>query len=116
MISSQVLPAAYIFQGNIASSVNQVVDLVPENVLKPQKELLVKVSTLISTIQTEIGLLKSIAETAKKIEDEQAKADTYCNKVKSKMDEIRKMVDELETMTDDELWPMPKYWEMLFLS
>jgi len=31
------------------------------------------------------------------------------------MDELRKLVDELETIMDDELWPMPKYWEMLFI-
>lgn len=116
IVSSQVLPAAYLFQGNIASSVSQIIDLVPDDVLKPQKELLVKVSTLISRIQTEIAVLKSICESAKRIEDEQAKADTYCSSVKVKMDSIRKLVDELETISDDELWPMPKYWEMLFLS
>ncbi len=116
IISSQVLPAAYLFQGNLASSVGQVIDLVPENILKPQKELLVRVSTLISNIQTGINVLKSISEAARSIEDDQFKADEYCNKVKVKMDEIRKLVDELETITDDELWPIPKYWEMLFLN
>ena len=73
-------------------------------------------STLISTIQTEIAVLRAKCESAKKIEDIQAMADSYCAIVKTKMDELRKIVDELEGVCDDKLWPMPKYWEMLFLS
>jgi hypothetical protein len=32
------------------------------------------------------------------------------------MDELRESVDELEFLVDDELWPMPKFCEMLFIS
>ena len=39
-----------------------------------------------------------------------------CNKVKTKTDELRESVDELEFLVDDELWPMPKFCEMLFIS
>jgi glutamine synthetase len=39
-----------------------------------------------------------------------------CNKVRTKIDELREYVDELEGLVDDELWPMPKFWEMLFIS
>jgi glutamine synthetase len=30
------------------------------------------------------------------------------------MSEIREIADHLETIVDDELWPLPKYREMLF--
>ncbi len=30
------------------------------------------------------------------------------------MDKIRTVVDKLEMVIDDELWPLPKYREMLF--
>jgi len=39
-----------------------------------------------------------------------------CSKVKTKMDELRESVDELEFLVDDELCPLPKFWEMLFIS
>ena len=32
----------------------------------------------------------------------------------SAMNEVRKTADALETEVDDELWPLPKYSEMLF--
>jgi glutamine synthetase len=38
----------------------------------------------------------------------------YCTKVKPLMDEIRVIVDDLEVVVDNELWPLPKYREMLF--
>ncbi len=116
IVSTQVLPAAYVFQGNLASSISSISGLVPDGVVKPQKDLLVRISTLISEIQVDIDNLKSSCSTAKCCEDEQEKADSYCFKVKAKMDDIRKKVDTLETIMDDDLWPMPKYWEMLFIS
>jgi glutamine synthetase len=39
-----------------------------------------------------------------------------CSKVKTTMNKLRECVDELEVLVDDELWPMPKFWEMLFIS
>ena len=36
--------------------------------------------------------------------------------VKIEMDKIRKNVDTLELIVDDELWPVPKYSELLFIS
>ena len=60
--------------------------------------------------------IPSEVESASSIHDEAKKADTLCSKVKPKMDELREYVDELENLVDDELWPMPKFWEMLFIS
>ena len=30
-------------------------------------------------------------------------------------DELREYVDALENLVDDETWPLPKFWEMLFI-
>lgn len=89
--------------------------LVDDNTLKPQKDLLAKISASIGSIQKGISEQLSLTDTAKKIEHEQEKAEFYCNKVKVKMEEIRLLVDELETIMDDSLWPIPKFWEMLFV-
>ena len=58
----------------------------------------------------------SKVESASSIHDESKKADMLCNKVKTKMAELCEHVDELEVLVDDELLPMPKFWEMLFIS
>lgn len=38
----------------------------------------------------------------------------YSDKVRPVMDEMRDITDSLEAIVDDELWPLPKYREMLF--
>ena len=35
--------------------------------------------------------------------------------IRSLMDEVREHADALETEVADELWPLPKYQEMLFI-
>lgn len=115
IVSSQVLPSAYRHQKNIASSVREISGLVSDDVVKIQKELLLKLSSLVSGIQNDLASLRLSIDAARNIEDEQTKAEAYCDKVKTAMNTLRKKCDELELIVDDELWPLPKYWEMLFL-
>jgi glutamine synthetase len=42
------------------------------------------------------------------------KAIAYCDKVKVYFDDIRYHSDKLELLVSDELWPLPKFREMLF--
>jgi glutamine synthetase len=40
----------------------------------------------------------------------------YDEKVKAYFDVIRYHTDKLELMVDDQLWPLPKYREIMFLK
>jgi glutamine synthetase len=51
---------------------------------------------------------------ANQIEDVRLLADAYNTKVKHFLDEIRYHIDKLELIVDDDLWPLPKYRELLF--
>jgi len=44
------------------------------------------------------------------------KASTYAAKVKPYFELIRAACDKLELLVDDELWPLPKYRELLFVN
>jgi glutamine synthetase len=44
------------------------------------------------------------------------KTDLFFKELKPQMEHIRKHVDELETMMPDDMWLLPKYREMLFIS
>ena len=35
--------------------------------------------------------------------------------IRARQVELRKLVDRLEKVVDDELWPLPKYRELLFI-
>lgn len=115
IVSSQVIPAGLQFQSNVAKSIKNAAGLVDEAILMPQKELLMKISTLLHAVQTGLLELSSKCDSAKKIDSEQEKAEFYCEKVKASMEIIRGKVDELETVIDNEIWPLPKFWEMLFI-
>lgn len=52
---------------------------------------------------------------ANRIEEMRAKAIAYHDTVAVFFDEIRHHVDKLEEIVDDQLWPLPKYRELLFL-
>ena len=52
---------------------------------------------------------------ANAISCEREKAIAYHDNVAPLLEEIRRHVDKLETIVDDELWPLPKYRELLFI-
>ena len=52
---------------------------------------------------------------ANRIESEREKAIAYHDNVAPYLEKIRYHVDKLEEVVDDELWPLPKYRELLFI-
>ena len=42
------------------------------------------------------------------------RAKVYSHEVKDMMDKVRDSADHLEMLIDDEMWPLPKYRELLF--
>jgi glutamine synthetase len=82
-----------------------------------------KVMEMIKECSEHIGkireLVADMTEARKKanaIDDERKRAYEYCNKVKPYFDNIRYHADKLELLVDDEMWPLPKYRELLFLK
>jgi glutamine synthetase len=53
---------------------------------------------------------------ANKLEDEKEKSNQYSKTVAPFLDKIRIHIDKLELIVDDEIWPLPKYRELLFSS
>jgi glutamine synthetase len=75
-----------------------------------------------NTVQQMCRLLEDstrASEEVKKMQDQssemgwEAKARIFCELITPKMEELRDCVDELEMIVDDELWPIPKYRELL---
>jgi hypothetical protein len=52
---------------------------------------------------------------ANRIEDQRERAIAYHDTVAPLLESIRYHVDKLELIIDDELWPLPKYRELLFI-
>ena len=51
---------------------------------------------------------------ANAIEDSSQKALAYEKNIKPYLESIRYHIDKLELIVDNEIWPLPKYRELLF--
>jgi glutamine synthetase len=79
-----------------------------------QIELITKISGHLNKLKTNCDIMLQARKDANKIEHAEEKALAYCDSVKVHFDEIRYHADKLELLVDDELWPLPKFREMLF--
>jgi glutamine synthetase len=113
----QVIPAATAYQKTLSCAINAIKDALGSSaVISAQKDILKTSLELVNNIYSTNKEILAKVEAAAAIHDEAKKAEMLCSKVKTKMNELREYVDELEGIVDDELWPIPKFWEMLFIS
>jgi glutamine synthetase len=89
-------------------------DIEFERLAGARKELIVTISDHISSIKKLVNDMIEERKKANVIEDNYKKALAYESKVKPYMDEIREHIDKLELIVDNEIWPLPKYRELLF--
>ena len=73
------------------------------------------ISKHIAAIRTEVKRMTDARKAANRIANEREKAVAYHDNVVPAMDTIRYHIDKLELMVDNEMWPLPKYREMLFI-
>jgi len=79
-----------------------------------RKELIVTISDHISTIKKMVNDMTEERKLANAIDSEYKKAIAYEKNVKPYLDDIRYHIDKLEQIVDNEIWPLPKYRELLF--
>ncbi|MBP7764124.1 MAG: glutamine synthetase III [Deltaproteobacteria bacterium] len=113
---TQVIPAAVAYQKKLARAIMETREVLGSAaVVSSQVELLKKILDLINKIYAAHKEIQSKLEQAAALHDEPKKAEMLGGKVKPLMDELREFVDALEALVDDEIWPLPKFWEMLFI-
>lgn len=66
-------------------------------------------------IKSEVEKMVDARREANRIESEREKAIAYHDTVVPPMETIRRHIDNLELMVDNEMWPLPKYRELLFI-
>jgi glutamine synthetase len=79
-----------------------------------RKEVIVTISDHISAIKKLVNEMVEERKKANVIEGAYDKAIAYEKNVKPYLEEIRDQIDKLELIVDNEMWPLPKYRELLF--
>lgn len=85
-----------------------------EAISKDRKDLVREISRRVTAIKQLVHDMIEARKEANKLKDHKEKAFMYEEKVKPYLDEIRDHIDHLELEIDDEIWPLPKYRELLF--
>ena len=68
----------------------------------------------VNSISSDVQALVEARKKANRIEAIAERAKAYSQEVKDMMDKVRLSADNLEMLIDDEMWPLPKYRELLF--
>jgi glutamine synthetase len=77
-------------------------------------ELIKKISNHIHSIKTKTTAMVNERKIANKEDDLHKKADLYNINVRPYLEDVRYHIDKLELIVDNEIWPLPKYRELLF--
>jgi glutamine synthetase len=108
-----VLPAAFTYSGQLATSASHAVAAGIKQV--PQVAAANEIGELIATLRTRRDALDSAIAKAEGMHDDLAKqAKVLTSTGADAMAAVREASDAIELKIADDLWPMPKYREMLF--
>lgn len=78
-------------------------------------ELIREIQMHTSALQGLVTDMVEARKIANRVEDQRQRAILYHDNVACFLDEIRTHIDKMEEVIDDQLWPLPKYRELLFI-
>ena len=114
---NHVIPAAVRYQNVLIENVKGIKEIFGSDYMaycSSEIETLKKISTYINNVSADVEALVEARKVANRVEDIAMRAKMYSHQVKDMMDKVRLSADNLEMLIDDEVWPLPKYRELLF--
>lgn len=116
---NHVIPVATKYQSILLDNVYKIKTLFPqekfETIATSELQMIEKIADHMMIIREKVQQMVDARKVANKIECMRTKAIAYHDTVFPLLDEIRYHIDKLELMIDDEMWPLPKYRELLFI-
>ncbi len=115
---NHIVPVAIKYQSSLLENVMGMKKLLNEQEFKQLTEARIErikeISVNISSIKARVREMIEERKVANRIADIRERAKLYDEKVRPYLDDIRKHIDQLELIVDNDLWPLPKYRELLF--
>ncbi|MDR1882235.1 MAG: glutamine synthetase III [Prevotella sp.] len=114
---NHIIPVAIAYQSILLTNVSKLKDISDDykTLGAEQLRLIEKVSTHVNAINAKVHEMIDSRKVANNIESEREKAVAYHDNVAPFLDEIRYHIDKLELIVDNEMWPLAKYRELLFI-
>ena len=115
---NHIVPTAITYMTSLIENVKGLRDIFNdtefERLAGARKEMIVTYFRSYLKYQKLVNEMVEERKKANVIEDNYKKAMAYESKVKPYLDEVRYHIDKLELIVDNEIWPLPKYRELLF--
>lgn len=116
---NHILPTVYRYQNVLIKNVKGLKELFDksefEKLSGTQMLSIKEISNRASMVNIKVNNMIDARRKANVIDEIDKKAREYNKEVKPYLDEIRYQIDHLEMIVDDEMWPLPKYRELLFI-
>ena len=117
MATNIVLPAAIAYQNMLIENISGLTDVFGKDakaMTAGQREVLAEVSECVSKLHTSTSSLRSERSKINKMDDIAKRAVKYGSVVTPLIEEVGNHCARLEQLVDNEIWPLPKFQEMLF--
>jgi glutamine synthetase len=119
LVNNNIIPAVLEYQNKLIQNIQGMMAVFGEKegktMASTQIDILKQVNLHLAAMKSASEKMLAERKKANSMEDVEKKALAYCDKVKVHFDEIRYHADKLELIVEDELWPLPKFRELLFI-
>ena len=117
MSQNHIIPVATRYQTSLLNNVSMMKDVFPtrwEELSASDMIIIEKIAFHSSEILKGVREMVNARKEANRLTHERAKAIAYHDLVLPYLEAIRYHIDKLELLVDNQIWPLPKYRELLF--
>lgn len=119
LTANHILPVATRYESILLDNVSKMKEIFSEKEYKTLADSEIKtikdIAMHMEQARTLSDEMENVCDTVAAIECEREKAIAFHDKVVPYLEKIREHVDALEMIVDDDMWPLPKYRELLFI-
>ena len=117
---NHIVPTALAYQNVLINNVRGLKELFPNEeeylgMASPQLQTIKKIAEHLKHIREQVKIMVDTRKEINTVTDIAEKAREYTTRIRPFLVEIRYHIDKLELIVDDEMWPLPKYRELLFV-
>ena len=118
MAINHIIPAALAYQTKLLKNITAMKEVFADNysaMAGVSMGLVTNISELVTDLRQQVDAMVEARKKANAIEDEYKKALAY-HEIAESLFPLRKTIDKLEEIVDNDMWPLPKYRELLFIN
>ncbi|MEP3211303.1 MAG: glutamine synthetase III [Maribacter sp.] len=119
LVYGHIIPAAIEYQNTLIQNVlglKEIYGAAHKKLSEGQSNIIEQMAEYLVALKKNTDAMTETRKKANKLTDSHKKAVAYAENVKPYFDEIRYHCDKLEQLVDDQVWPLTKYRELLFIK